>query len=309
MADLTKMIASSDAYRSLVAERDVATHLRTLGWRSSQSPYYTDILTGKAREIDVIATRYWEKPRKSRDILARVNLFVEVKSARDFHILCAGEAASQCSFGSNEHWLGYSSKALVRIEERLLAFRLEHALVKRFMHRVEQIAFPRNTMRTASLRAKPVNAQYCFSAFRETNGKLEKDLDNSVLWRAASALRSSVRSAQNDIVEAMLEDINIDLEVACRRKIDPIEMASGTIERHACTLNLYSPAIIVDSYLWSAQDDNPLEIEWFRFVQLGTYGELLWWVDVVNRRYLNNYFQALSKHFEEFFRTVRAKEF
>lgn len=214
---LIEKIRSSEAYRSLRAEQDVASCLTRHGWSATHSPYYVDLKTDKPRELDVTGSAYWHKPRKSGDIVARVNLFVEVKTNSDFHILCAGPVAAQSQFGANEYWIGYSEETQSRIESLLTRLRVDHDGIKQFLHAAETVAFPRHTMRTSVLRVDPPPIGNSFSAFRETNGKTEKDIDNSVLWRAASALRSAIHSAQNGLVDALESDLAIDLEYSRRK--------------------------------------------------------------------------------------------
>lgn len=303
---LNEIIKRSDAYKSLRAEQDVNACLVRLGWRTTQSPYYLDKKTGKLRELDIVASGYWLKPLKAGDLIAKVSIFVEVKTNSDFHILCSGVAAKPFAFESNEHWIGYSEEAGRKIEERLSRFNLENETVLDFIHHVEKIAFPKHTMRTSALRLKPPPVEHCFSAFRETNGKSEKDLDNSVLWRATLALRSAVQSAQEELNESLATDLATDLEAARREKL-PFQSATGTIEQHACSLNLYLPIVVIQSRIWSAQSANPEELKWIRLVQYGTFGNTQDWVDVVNFNHLEEYMNAQSKYFDRLFRKARAK--
>ena len=173
---LSEILKNSDACKSLRAEQGVAACLARLGWCTRQSPYYLDRKTEKVRELDIAASGYWRKPRKAGDIVARVDLFIEVKTNSDFHILCAGPTDSPVAFGSNEHWIGYSKETHKKVEEQLSRFQLEHEEVLNFLHHVEEMSFPKDTMRTSALRIVPPPIEHCFSAFRETNGKTDKEI-------------------------------------------------------------------------------------------------------------------------------------
>ena len=175
-----------------------------------------------------------------------------------------------------------------------------------FLHKVERVAFPRHKMRTSTLRIEPPPVEHCFSAFRETNGKSEKDLDNSVLWRAVLALRSAVASSKAERIDGLACDFNVDLEVARRQKL-PFKSALGTIDIHARSIYLYLPIVIIQSRIWSAHSTNPEELRWARLIQNGTFGDTQDWVDVVNFSYLEEYLRTQSNHFEYAFRKARAK--
>lgn len=304
--ELKEILKNSEAFKSLQTEQAVADVLSRLGWHATQSPYYLDEKTGKSRELDVIAKRYWKAPRKSGDLTARVNVFVEVKSNSDFHILCAGPASQPYSFGNNEYWVGYSEPARRKVEDQLGRFGLERAAVLKFLHKMERATFPKRRMRTSTLRIKPPPAENCFSAFRETNGKTEKDLDNSVLWRATSAVRSAVMSAQRELIDGLMLDLGMSLEISLRMEELP-EEAVGTIERHSHTINIYLPVVVIQSRIWSVLPQGPHEIKWARLIQYGTYGDSQDWVDVVNMDNVEEYFSGLNEYLERTFRKVRAK--
>lgn len=306
--NINEILKNSEAYKSLRAEHEVAACLERLGWRTTQSPYYLDGKTGKLRELDIVGTGYWTTPRKAGDLVARVNLFIEVKTNSDFHILCSGSTAKHFDFNNNEYWIGYCEESLKRIEEQLSKFQVEPEDVRNFLHKVEKVAFPSGMMRTSVLRIKPPPVEQCFSAFRETNGKSEKDLDNSVLWRAVMALRSAVASSKVERMDGLAGDLGVDFEVSRRRKL-PFQSAMHTIDSHARSINLYLPIVVIQSRIWSAQSMDPEELKWVRLIQFGTSSKDIAqdWVDVVNFNHLEEYLRTQSEYFELAFRKARAK--
>lgn len=304
--DIGAKIRRSDAFKSLQSEKAVSDCLKKYGWGVLQSPYYVDPKTAKARELDVTGSAYWRKDRKSGDLIARVNLFVEVKSNSDYHILCGGPAKVQTHFNANEHWLGYSEETTRRIEELLSRSNLGFEQIKKILQRIERIAFPSDTMRTSTLRIDPPAASENYSAFRETNGTAEKELDNSVLWRAVLALRSAIQAAQIDIIDGFIGDLATDLEAA-RRSKSAVENGLSSVESHACRLNLYVPIVVIQSRIWSASDELPKEMKWARLVQYNTFGSPDGWIDVVQSRHFEHYVDAITKHFKSAFKRSRAK--
>ena len=303
MADpksLEERLAASEAFRTLLAERYAVDALARQGWDARHSPFYKDKATGKPRELDAIGRRVWESTNPGARMTARVNLFIEVKSCRDFHILCAGKASPNRRFDGNEYWLGYCEETLARLGSAAAEFGLKPSEVKDFMHGVEKICFPKHTMRVAPFRIDAMPAIQSFTAFRETNTSVEKDLDSSVLWRAVSALRSAVSSAKGEMIEGIVGDSRVDMEVARRHK-KPFVSRAGTIDARSASIDFYVPIVAIESRLWSADSHKPVEIEWFRLVENNLLGGSENWTDVVNMAHLNSYVSAVTTYFEHAF--------
>lgn len=310
MADtrtLEERLASSQAFRTLRAEREVVNSLGQLGWDARHSPFYKDMATGKPRELDAIGRRIWEGRDSIGPMTARVNLFVEVKSNRDFHVLCAGQAMQSRRFEGNEYWLGYCERTLANLASAAAEFGLKPSEARDFMHGVEKICFPKDTMRVAPFRIDAMPAKHSFTAFRETNTSLEKDLDNSVLWRAVSALRSAVSSARGEIIEGIIGDARVDMEVARRHKKSVVTHA-GVIHARSAYIDFYVPIVAIESRLWSAESPEPVEIEWFRLVENNLLGGSENWTDVVNLAHLNTYLSAVTAYFKRTFADLGATE-
>jgi hypothetical protein len=300
-------LASSDAFRAFRAEHAVVEAAREHRWPVSHGPLYLDSLTNKLRELDVAGRRIWKKPRKSGEIYARVHLLVEVKSASGYHVLCAGAAPWHGRFGENEYWIGYceqSQRAMASVAEE---FGLTPEQTREFIHKAEKICFPRHTMLTSVLRICPMPVEHCYSAFREANLKAEKELDNSVLWRAVSALRSAIASERLASIEAVVSDLRIDMEVARRHK-KPISTYTFGVESRGSAIDLYIPVVVIGSRLWSAAGASPEELKWFRLVEKTLSGDSTRWTDVVNERYFGDYLARLGDHLGRQFKRARAKE-
>lgn len=303
---LTKLINSS-AYRSIRAEQDVVACLRSHKWLASQSPFYRDSTTGKTREIDAVGIRSWEKKRKNDSISAQTNLYIEVKSAKDSHLLLSGSTKAPDQFKSNEYWIGYDEETIEAVSRMLDKVGFDNEMTRKFLHGLEKTAFPRDTMRTSELRVAPYPDVQCFSAFRETNIGADKDLDNSVLWRAFTALRSAVDSKKKQLIEHLISDLSLDIEVAQRDNDDPIDAGFFTIERRSSHIKFFHPIVVIDSMLWSVVDGQPIELPWFRFVQINSDGHVEWWCDVVNSSSFGKLSDSMTKYYERTFRHIRTK--
>src|SRR5207247_3096976 len=89
-SDLVSKLLNSSAYHSIQSEQEVVLQIRSNGWLSSHGAFYSDVVTGKIREVDAVGVRRWEKKNKRDEISVTFNLLVEVKSARDSHVLVSG---------------------------------------------------------------------------------------------------------------------------------------------------------------------------------------------------------------------------
>src|SRR5687768_1482149 len=89
--DINTRLIRSDSVKSLMAEQEVVEAFRKMHWWTVEhGSFYRDIVTGKVRELDVRARRNWSTggPIDSvRD--ARLEVLVEVKSIRGFHLIFA----------------------------------------------------------------------------------------------------------------------------------------------------------------------------------------------------------------------------
>lgn len=296
---IDKKLAHSDAFHSIRAEHTALNTLHAHGWQPVHSPYYKDMISEKIREFDLAGRQIWRKKIKDKELIARINIYVEVKSASAFHILCAGKTA-QHSFGNNEYWPGYCDETKLKIQSALDSYGISLPKSRDYIHKLEKLIFPKSTMLTAPIRITPMPAEQCYSAFRETDTKNEKDLDNSVLWRAISVLRSAINSAKNRSINNLLSNFMLDLEVCRRQKID-FDLALNSVEASSRAIDFYIPLVLIESRLWSALNHEPEEIPWFRFVQHNTYDSSGNWTDVINSKHLDSYLSELSLYLEKTF--------
>ena len=71
----------SETSRALFSEQKIAAALRRLDWKVTHGAYYPDPVTGKERELDVVAVRYFTKP-DGEAVSVRLHLLVECKSIK-----------------------------------------------------------------------------------------------------------------------------------------------------------------------------------------------------------------------------------
>jgi hypothetical protein len=66
--DIRQKLGASHAVQSLRMESRISQAFADGGWEVDRSAYYTDLDTEKIREVDVYASRTFEKPIKRKGI-------------------------------------------------------------------------------------------------------------------------------------------------------------------------------------------------------------------------------------------------
>lgn len=292
-------LESSEAYRSITAELEVASVLRAHGWKTTHGHYYVDPDTDKVRELDLWGHRLF-RVRQPDDEEQFVHLLlpVEVKSANGYHLLLAGGSGSSRVSDRHVSWFGYQAE---RHPERLAGFLgklgLERSLAAELTGRFRELAYPNETARVRGSSVEPPRPRYYFSAFRETNIGGTKTLGNSVFWRANMALKSAVRSKKSAHVRGCYADVRTDIRAAMLFD-QPISsyFESGAIRLLNVLLSFHPVVVVTDAQLWRVSDGMQ-QTDSARFYEAGTPGFPTWWVDIVTRDGLKGHIRLLTDHY------------
>jgi hypothetical protein len=307
--DIRNRLSQSVSQNSLRAEQRIVSIIRNCGWHAEQSVYYTDSKTEKVREIDVLCQQLWKKKLKAGDLIARLFLLIEAKSTADYHLIFSNSQPQEELQSSNSYWIGYDYKGQDAIVKLMLEAGVSEEDISRTIKQLLDIGFPQGYMRTAQLRIPPLTAPMYASAFRETNIGNEKELDNSVLWRALTALHSAVESIKSSRLNDILGDINRSVKYAPVLGYDSVDEVLDDYERAAQFIDLFHPIVVTESNMWSSTLVDLEEINWCRFVQVRPYGSSYWWADVVRANYFEAYVQNLIKYYEMSFKKSRSNKY
>jgi hypothetical protein len=224
--ELTERLAKSQAVQSLVSEQRVQGVLRELGWTTQQSYFYRDTVTNKVREMDVVATQFWKSRRVKRYRIARLHLLVEVKSATGFHVVFSDASKQTVERSPDALWLGLEDRATrLQIAKSLEVGGLDADEISSVMGELTSMAYPRGRASIFHMHANAPNAPLKSSAFRETNIGTDKDLDNSVLWRAVQTLESCKNAMKERGMDDALEDLSDEIDLARHLKQKPADIA------------------------------------------------------------------------------------
>ena len=162
------------------------------------------------------------------------------------------------------------------------------------------------TWRTASMVIGPLPSDWHAGAFREHNIGGEKELDNSVVWKAQMALSSAFRAFEESNVALALADLPTEIEVARQCGENPADAAANHLFVSLDFVYLYHPIVVIDTPIWAIVRDQPKLIEWCRLYRQDAFGHSDWWFDLVEADKFEVYARSLSAHYKKEFRRVGA---
>lgn len=296
MDALKKKLAESASFHSFLSESAVCDVLRSLRWNAKHGAYYEDLETKKQREIDVIAQQFWRRKTKNGDQQVRLTVLIEVKTMKGFHLLVSPFEEDGFSFYQNVHWLGDPHGDYSELASSLRVNGMEEGAIDKFVQRLQQFAYPRQKARPWLLMVRP-NTETVFTSFRETNIGAEKELDNSVFWKASQSLRSASKSIQKSILEAHLEDVAGSVKYAPKTEEKRINYVLGWAKDRINRIDVIHPIVVTDADIWVSGSGGPEPVKWSRFGQYSFDGIPEWWCDVVNSKHFAEYALLISMHY------------
>jgi hypothetical protein len=109
--DVHEVLRSSEAADSLRMEMRISKAFERHKWPAEMGIYYTDLDTGKAREIDVYVPQVLERPRKVKGIggpIINLRILCECKSLRGSNILFSEGSNPPNDIGNTvmDYWVG-----------------------------------------------------------------------------------------------------------------------------------------------------------------------------------------------------------
>jgi hypothetical protein len=302
--ELEQKILQSPSWRSFKEERDVKRLLSRLGWRAVHGCFYTDLETQKPREIDVVARKSWERKTKRYKLSGQLMLVVECKSVSGFHVLISPIPERHVEL--QRVWKGeYKYEVLIAKALREKAITQEQ--ISKIMTMFRKRAYPTGFGRPRKMFVDPMSSPYHGGAFREHNIGSEKDLENSVVWKAQKSLFSALRSFEAEIIENCLADLSGMIECAREMREDIVRAVIGDLDFELNYVQLYHPVVVLKSQLWTIEKERPKQIEWCRFHRLNDYGLSNWWFDLVTADSFASYARKVTEHYAKAYHKVGAK--
>ena len=176
-------------------------------WPAQQGVYYTDLETGKEREIDVISRPVLQRPRRYRGTgapIINLSVICECKSLSGQSLILVKDTPDQILDNRiSDHWLGYERhiRELVEIIEQ--GSYIPKLNKRQLYSYYSSRAYPAGRAIAYNLRLEPPPVALNATAFRETKGGQirERETDSkgtaSPLWSAVRSVLSAAKAAEN----------------------------------------------------------------------------------------------------------------
>ncbi|WP_375757977.1 hypothetical protein [Corallococcus exercitus] len=294
---LPERLLKCDAVLSLTGEREIFNSLQQASWKAAHSVYYEDQKEKKWRETDIIARRSWARQRKSGTQYCTINLTIECKSVKDYNIIFAPETLDNHYSAVQAYWFPGEGR-LQKLASNLETTELNSKQTSLFIRNLEELAFPNGRSLLMDFETPHPKAPLASTAFKETNIKVDKDLDASVLWRANQSLRSAIDSFRKTQFENDYSSLQDIMQTARRTSNSVHDSAMAFANKLSHEINVFHPIIVIESRLWKLHETHLDEIPWCRHVHIDRTGVADWWVDVVGRSHFEKYSAQLTKHYE-----------
>jgi len=300
--DLESRLSNSDAVNSLRAEQEVVAEFVRRGWLVTHGHYYPDPTTGKQRELDVRARKGFHRELQSRTQFAGINVYAEVKTLRDYHLVFAPLVSFYNLEGLDHSWLGNDEAEIADA----LTSRLSTGELKRILRTFRRCYVTREGMLVIhALHATPPPSHFSSSAFRETSIGADREPDTSVLWRATQTVLGAIGATKRQETAGRIDDVAGIASFRMRSREEVIASVESEMRKLLNRIELYHAVVVIDSTLWAADISGLRRLPWCRLFQLGNEYPAPW-CDVVQRSNLSNYISEISNYYERTMRKVRA---
>jgi len=299
LSDLRNRLIKSTAVNSLLQESKIYNLFKTLGWKVEHSPYYLDAETGKFREVDITARKYWSK-KKSEEFSFGVNFIIECKSISNYQIIVSSELDYQAGCNLENNWIGDdSTDNYPKTIDLLKKHNIKNKDIQLTLRTFHKFLFPNGLIRYIDYRLDSFDIPV-FNAFRETNIGTTKELENSVVWKASQSLNSCIQAHKSMVWEDIdYELYNIENEEFLSTYEDKLSELRQTLISSATHFEYLHPVLVVESNLWELSQGKLNELKYFRFVFQRLFDHEIW-IDVVSFDHLAEYLEK-TKKYDDFF--------
>lgn len=301
--DIRTKLAASEAAESLRMEYFVTNCFLERKWPAQQGVYYTDLETGKEREIDVISRHLLERPKRYRGTgapIINLSIICECKSLSGQNlILQKGDADSLMENYVSNQWSGHEDhiRELVEIvgQDSYYPKPNRRQLYSYYSGR----AYPEGRGIAHNLRLRPPPMALNVGAFRETKGgqTRERELDTaSPFWSAIRSVLSATKAAEDRFVKAMRSytsgrnPYSYDLR-------ELVELDAFFFDAELLRVGCFHPVIFCKSRLFSLEENEVRDVASARlFIRNLDFKSR--YVDIVSFDTAESYIDQMVSHFE-----------
>jgi hypothetical protein len=292
--DIRQKLASSAAVASLRAEQEIAATFQSEGWSVVHGLFYADPVTGKNRELDVVASTSWRRFGDDKAHHVTLRTFAEVKTIRDYHLVFAPLREQPQYVAPECFWLGYHETEFAEFisNGHIIGTDADDMLAE--FNRASVLEDRDLAIEAMELFAP--ESPFSASAFRETNTAHDRDLDSSVLWKASQAVFAARKAVRIASVSKIFDRLAGSYEVSKIVRRSAVEYLPEHLGDAMRTVEIVYPLIVVDAALWAVTEDDLRELRWCRLFEIGATE--VTWCDIVRRQHVTSYVKHLTRHYE-----------
>jgi hypothetical protein len=298
--DILKKLQSSDAAESLRMESFIADCFRSHKWPAEQGIYFTDPMTGKAREIDVISRHFLDRPLRRKGIggpVINLSIICECKSLAGWNVLLLKGGFNPIYENKvMDHWAGHDEHLHKLVEEisEHPAYRNsnKNALYSYYVRR----AHPDETQLNFHMRLLQPPVDLIATAFRATkNGADERETINP-LWSAIQSSLSATEAARIRAVDTM-KSYTTDFGPHSGKAADIIRQNAFFFDSELTRRVFFHPVVFCKSRLFQIDQDMN-EVKSAR-IFVRDLDFKFKYVDLVNFDGATDYIDAMLRDFEK----------
>lgn len=304
MNELEKKLLSSTAIVTAKMESNVCRSCNALNWKAMQGIYYQDLNHTKYRELDVCATQKWKYNEDNNQAISiSLNILVEVKTMAGYHLIFDTLDSDPLPNFQSDYcdWVGYSvDDKKSKIANLLANEGIHQDNIHSIIDAIYNAGYPDGSMKLWQLLIDPSKSKYFSGSFRETNIGSEKELDNSVLWKACQSLWSSIESFVESNFQNYLSDLEVDALVA-RQTNNYESWFELSIENRSSFASLFHPVVVTEAQLWrlSSSGEEIEQIDSTRLFFRDHKGHTIRWFDVVHIESFDSWIADTTQQYED----------
>lgn len=299
---LKNKLLKSDAVKSIQQETKVYDIFKQRDWKVRHSPFFIDSNSGKLREVDITARKYWQK-KKEEHISLGIEFVVECKSINNYHVIANNSLDEDIGKDIESSWIGLDTydhyKRLIKIFEEN---KYEESMAQLLIDKIDGFCFPNGLSRFSQ--SKPLTFDIpIFNSFRETNIGTTKEIEASVVWKSFQSLRSYIKAKDSLLwgnIEYTVKEYSNRLNILSDNSSikNSIEGFIKEIKIAAKHIELTHPVLVVDCHLWELTNGGLKNIPYMRLAFQQAFNMEMW-IDVVSIDNLEDYFQK-SRQYDDF---------
>jgi len=291
-------LRSSTAVQSLASEQEIWRAVSTYESADLRYPFYfTDSSTQKIRELDLYAEYHFDSGIQNGTL--NVVFLVECKSLSGFHLVLSKVQSRWPSSGSvlghvfSRRHYDFQEDVLRALEATGYAYPIP--LMRK---RLEEITYSRQVTEEAGAKSSSYLPNAVEStSFRETNIGVDRELDNSVVWKSARALQDGRNAV---LARSAIYARNAILPLRPSEQLISLDRLEESFRQDIGSDTLVYPIISVGAPIHVFENNTLHEADHVRLrIEVDDMGSF--WVDVIRHSKFAECFAKILNHFQEEF--------